>query len=79
MTDILGIMNTLSLALQNQDRLLVDIKYRVEITTDTLQKLSVTNNPSEFTDILSPRKSSYATNPHFINIISNFQTQRKNL
>ena len=77
--DILAVMNTLSLALQKQGSLLVDIKQMVEITTDTLQKLSVTNTPSEFTDILSPRKSSYANNQHFINIISDFQAQRKNL
>ena len=72
-------MNTLSLALQKQGILLVDIKHMVEITTDILQKLSVTNTPSEFTDILSPRKSSLANNQHFINIISDFQAQRKNL
>ena len=79
MTDILAVMNTLSLALQKQGSLLVDIKQMVEITTDTLRKLLVTNTPSEFTDILSPRKSSYANNQHFINIISHYQAQRKNL
>ena len=79
MTDILAVMNTLSLALQKQVSFLVDIKAMVEITTDTLWKLSVTNTPSEFTDILSPRKSSYANKQHFINIISDFQAQRKNL
>ena len=78
-TDILAVMNTLSLALQKQGSLLVDIKQMVEITTDTLRKLSMTNTPSEFTDILSPRKSSYTNNQHFINIISDFQAQRKNL
>ena len=78
-TDILAVMNTLFLALQKQGSLLVDIKQMVEITTDTLRKLLVTNTPSEFTDILSPRKSSYANNQHFINIISDFQAQRKNL
>ena len=50
MTDILAVMNTLSLALQKQGSLLVDIKHMVDIKTDTLQKLSVTNTPSEFTD-----------------------------
>ena len=56
MTDILAVMNTLSLALQRQGSLLVNIKHVVDITTDTLQKLSVTNTPSEFMDILSPKK-----------------------
>ena len=79
MTDILAVMNTLSLALQRQGSLLVNIKHVVDITTDTLQKLSVTNTPSEFMDILSPTKSSYTNNQHFINIISGFQAQRKNL
>ena len=56
MTDILAVMNTLSLALQRQGSLLVNIKHVVDITTDTLQKLSVTNTPSEFMEILSPKK-----------------------
>ena len=51
----------------------------MDITTDTLQKLSMTNTPSEFKDRLSRRKSPYANNQHFINIISDFQAQRKNL
>ena len=79
MTDILAVMNTLSLALQRQGSLLVNIKHVVDITTETLQKLSVANTPSEFMDIPSPTKSSYANNQHFINIISGFQAQRKNL
>ena len=72
MTDILAAMNTSSSALQKQGSLLVDIKHMVNIMTDTLQKLSVIYTPSEFKNILSPRKSSYANNQHFINIISNF-------
>ena len=52
MTDILAVMNTLSLVLQKQGGLLVDIKHMVDITTNNLQKLSVTNTSSEFTDIL---------------------------
>ena len=39
----------------------------------------MTNTPSEFKDRLSRRKSSYANNQHFINIISDLQAQRKNL
>ena len=66
MTDILAVMITLSLALQKQGSLSVDIKHMVDITTNTLQKLSVTNTPSEFMDILSSRKSSYAKNQQFI-------------
>ena len=79
MTDILAVMNILSLALQKQRSLFVDVKHMVDITTDTFQKLSVTNTPSEFKDILSPRKSSYVNNRYFINIISDFQAQIKNL
>ena len=72
---MLAVMNTLSLALQKQGSLLVDIKYMVDITTNTLQKLSVTNTLSEFTDILSPRKSSYANNQHFITLLTNQHQQ----
>ena len=77
-TYILVVMKTLSLGIQKQDSLLVDIKHVIDITTDNLQILSVTNTPSEFKDILSPRKSSYAKNLHFISIISDFQAPRKN-
>ena len=75
MTDILAVITILSLARQKQGNLLVDIKHMVDITTDTLLKLSVTNTPSELKDILSSRKSSYANNQHFINTISDFQAQ----
>ena len=54
-------MNTLSLALQKQGSLLVDIKHMVDITTDTLQKLSATNTSSEFKDICHPGKVSTLT------------------
>ena len=70
MTNILAVMNILSL-LQKQCNLLVDIKHMVDITTNTLKKLSVTNAPLECTYILSPRKSSYANNQHFITLLTN--------
>ena len=79
MTDILAVINIFSLALQKQGSLLVDIKHMAETTIHTLQKVSVTNTPAEFTDIVSPRKSSYANYQQFIYIISNFKEQRKQL
>ena len=72
MTDILAVIKTLSLELQKKHSSLVDIKHMVEITTDTLQSLSMTIIPSEFLDILSPKKSCYALNQHCINIIFDF-------
>ena len=56
MTDILAVMNTLSLALQKQGSLLVDIKHMVEITIDAPQKLLVTNTPSELQIYCHPGK-----------------------
>ena len=62
MTEILAGMKTLFLAPQKQQgSLLVDIKHMVDITTDTLQKLSATNTSSEFKDICHPGKVSTLT------------------
>ena len=68
----IAVTNTLSLALQKQHSSLVDNKHMVEITTHTLHSLSMTIIPSEFLDILSPKKSCCALNQHCMNIIFDF-------
>ena len=59
-TDILAVVNTLYLALQKQTALLIDIKHLVQITTETATKLSTTNSPIDFGQILARRKSYHA-------------------
>ena len=69
-TDILAVVNTLYLALQKQTALLIDIKHLVQITTETLTKLSTTNSPIDFGQILARRKSYYACFDDYKSIVA---------
>ena len=79
MTDILAILNTLSLALQKQGVLLVDINSFLNITLEKLKAMSVTKDNKAFNDILSPQKSYYAEAKTYINILNDFQSTNKHL
>ena len=79
MTDILAIMNVLSLSLQKENASLIDIKYLVEMTIETLTKLSTANSPKDFGEILAPRKSYYGDYENFKSIVNDFKVKRANL
>ena len=57
MTDKLAVVKKLSLAIQKQTTLLIDIKHLVQITIKTWTKLSTANSPIDFSQILAPIKS----------------------
>ena len=79
MTDVLTILNTLSLALQKQGVLLVDINSFLNITLEKLKTMSVAKDNKAFNDILSPQKSYYAEAKTCINILNDFQSTNKHL
>ena len=79
MTDILAILNTLSLALQKQGVLLVDINSFLNITLEKLKPMLVAKDNKAFNDILSPQKSYYAEAKTYINILKDFQSINKHL
>ena len=61
MSEILKLLNTLSLALQAQSALLVDIKHIIRITLERLQKLTGVATPNHFHGVLFPTNCFYAT------------------
>ena len=73
MTDIMSIINKLSLTLQKQAVLFVDINHYVAITLAQLHQLMKTDNPEAFSQILSPKQSYYGEYQIFLDIISNFR------
>ena len=79
MTDILAVLNTLSLALQKQGLLLVDINSFLNITLEKLKAMSVAKDNKAFNDLLSPQKSYYAEAKTYINILNDFQSTNKHL
>ena len=72
MTDIMLIINKLSLALQKQTILFVDINHYVAITLAQLRQLMKADNPEAFSQILSPKRSYYGEYQIFLDILSNF-------
>ena len=50
MTDILSIMNTLTLTLQKEGALMVDINCSVDNTIEQFRKLANAESPSDFQD-----------------------------
>ena len=73
MTDIISIIKKLSLALQKQTVLFVDINHYVAITLVQLRQLMKTDNPEVFCPILSPKRSYYGEYQTFLDILSNFR------
>ena len=65
LTDILTILNILSLVLQKECILFIDIKHFIGVTLQQLQKLAKADNLEEFSSLLSPRKSYYARHQDF--------------
>ena len=59
MTDIISIIKKLSLALQKQTVLFIDINHYVATTLAQLRQLMKTDNPEAFCPILSPKRSYY--------------------
>ena len=78
-TDILAILNTLSLALQKQGVLLVDINSFLNITLEKRKAMSVAKDNKAFNDILSPQKSYYVEAKTYINILNDVQSTNKHL
>ena len=79
MTDVLGIMDTLLLALQMENVLFNDINiYILEVTSDTFERMSNTTFTAQFTNILVPRSSYYTSYHKYFDVISNFQAQTIN-
>ena len=73
MTDIILIIKKLSLALQKQTVLFVDINHYVAITLAQLRQLMKTDHPEVFCPILSPKRSYYGEYRTFLDILSNFR------
>ena len=73
MTGIISIINKLSLALQKQTVLFVDIDHYVAITLALLCQLMRTDNPIAFSHILCPKRSYYGEYQIFLDILSNFR------
>ena len=79
LTDILAILTILSLVLQKQGILFVDIKHSVGVTLQHLRQLAKADNPEEFSSLLSPKKSYYARYQDYLDILSDFNSTRKHL
>ena len=79
LTDILSIMNILSLVLQKEGILFVDIKHSVNVTLQQLRKLAEADKPEEFSNLLSPKKSYYANYQFYLDILSDFNSTRRHL
>ena len=79
LTDILVIMNVLSLVLQKEGILMVDIKHTVEAALDQLRQLAKSFEPREFSAVLSPRKSYYSGYQGFLDILNDFSKTRKHI
>ena len=79
MADILAILNTLSLALQKQGVLLVDINSVLNITLEKLKAMSVAKDNKAFNEFFLPQKSYYAEAKTYINILNDFQSTNKHL
>ena len=79
MTDVLSIMNTLSLTLQKEGALLVDIKCSVDITVEQLRKLANAESPSDFQDIFAPNVSYYSKYNEYLEILSDLASTHKSL
>ena len=56
MTDVLSIMNTLSLILQMEGALLVDIQCSVDLTLDKFCKLAEADSPDKYTEHFGANK-----------------------
>ena len=66
LTDILTILNILlSLVLQKECILFIDIKHFIGVTLQQLQQLAKADNLEEFSSLLSPRKRYYARHQDF--------------
>ena len=72
-------MNTLSLALQKQGVLLVDINSVLNITLEKLKAMSVAKDNKAFNEFFLPQKSYYAQAKTYINILNDFQSRNKHL
>ena len=73
MTGIMSIINILSLALQKQTVLFVDINHYVAITLTELRQHMKTDNPEAFCQILSPKRSCYGDYQMSLDTLSNFR------
>ena len=79
MSDVLAVLNTLSLGMQKQGILLVDIKHLKELAVEKLKKMHEAKTSNEFKDVLFPATSYYANYQKFLAIIGDFQVKRKKL
>ena len=79
MADILKLLDNLSLALQKQGALLVDIKRIIQITLEKLQKLTGVATSNHFQEVLFPTNSFYASYQKYLDILQDFQNGRRNL
>ena len=70
MTDILSIMNKLSLVLQ---------KKGAPLTLNKFRKLAEADSPDKYIDISAPTKSYYAAYQEYINILTDLGETRKSL
>ena len=79
MTDILKLLNTLSLAIQKQGAVLVDIKHIIRIILEKLQKLAGVATSNHFQEVPFPTNGLYASYQKYLHILQNFQNNRRNL
>ena len=79
MADILKFLNTLSLALQKQGAVLVDIKHTIRVTLEKLQKLSGVATPNHFQEVFFPTSSFCAGYQKYLDILQAFQNDRRKL
>ena len=79
MTDVLSIMNTLSLVLQTEGPLLVGIQCSVDLNLEKFCKLAEADSPDKYTDILASLKSYYAAYQEYIDILTDLGETRKSL
>ena len=77
MTDVLSIMNTLSLVLQKEGALFVDIHCSVDLTLDKFCELAEADSPEKYTDIMAPTKSHYAAYQEYIDILTDLGETQK--
>ena len=72
MTDILWIINVLSVVLQKKGKIVVDVQHAVSIALKDFRKLAATTEPSEFSHGISPEVSYYVKCERFEGIAGEF-------
>ena len=78
MTDILSIMNVLSLVLQKEGKMLDDVQHAVSIALKDFRKLAATG-PSQFSHVMSPEVSYYAQCERCEGIVEEFCSTKTSL